>query len=497
MKNVKKEYISKMTLDEKQLKSETIPNPVITGGLSEIGLHKISPIDIPKYLLMHPALPRGIEIKANRMVRLVDEDLNLNIIKNNKKTLVKEINNKNIDLLREEAKEYCKDILDNSGGPLFIKKYASGAYRFGTSFALLQTNNAENKVLRFEYQNEIFFGPAYYSDKLKGSNINWGDIPMLERNALLGKIKIDPKTKTISKYTQYNKQYPEREESNLKNNSTYVNTRTNPNLKSSSPGKLVPFGPEFDKSIVMQLAFDTIGDDTLGISLVQFLHLTIKYLLNMERGAAQTIVNFGFNKWKASTPFKDETKMRKFGQSLSKINTDAVVVLPENVTLENIVPGTTEFDRVHPIFMRLIAIRLGIPMPLLVQDGSSTNKSTVSEQRKEMHDDFIADELTVEKSINDGFFKSCQIKYSHLSVQELDLIVPKFKFKLPEDNIDSIQDRDLKFSLMIRNYSMSAKMWNEVEDSEVVKILSNKVKELIGLSMKNIEYSSNNANTKK
>ena len=77
VKNTK--IISKMSIDERELKSTTTTNPVVLGGLEQIGLKRIAPIEIPKYLLMHPALPRGIELKANRMIKLVDEDLLGNI----------------------------------------------------------------------------------------------------------------------------------------------------------------------------------------------------------------------------------------------------------------------------------------------------------------------------------------------------------------------------------------------------------------------------------
>ena len=464
VKKTKKE--SKFAIDEKKLKSDTIPNPVVTGGMEAIGLQRISPIDIPKYLLMHPALPRGIELKANRMIKLVDEDLEENVLINKSKS--KEA---------EEAKEYCKDILYNSGGPLFLKEMAQGAYRFGTSFSVLQTNIAETDVLRFEYQHEIFFGASKYPKLLKGANVDWGDIPMMERPFLAGKMKINPKTKKIAKYTQLTRKYPERKEDNYKFNSEeYVNTRTHPALKESSPGELVPVGNEIDENYVIQLAFDRIGDEPLGISLVQFLHLTIKYLLNMEKGAAQTQVNFGFNKWKANTPFKDEKKMKAFGQSLARINTDAVVVLPKDIELTNIAPGTTDFDKVHPIYLQLVAMRLGIPMPLLTQTGTSTNKATISEQRKDMYEDFIADELVIESEVNNGFFKACRIKYTDLSIKEIEKIVPKFKFKQPPENLNDETERNLKFSLMNRNDCMSAKMMVEAGANDVANIIMDRVK---------------------
>ncbi len=481
-----KQKISKMAVDEKDLKSDTIPNPVVTGGMEAIGLERINPIEIPKYLLMHPALPRGIEMKANRMIKLVDEDLEGNII-----------SNPSGGDNAEEAAKYCKNILYNSGGPLFLKQMSQGGYRFGTSFSVLQTNIAETEVLKFEYQHEIFFGPAKYPKLLKGVNVNWGTIPMVNRTSLIGKMKINTKTKRIAKYTQLTKRFPETYESNFKSQSSeYMETRTHPELRTKFHGELVSVGKEIDEKFVIQLAFDTIGDEPLGISLIQFLHLTIKYLLNMEKGGAQSMVNFGFNKWIANTPFKDLKKMNEFGSSLAKINTDAVVVLPKDIELKNIVPGTTEFDRVHPIYLKLIAMRLGIPMPLLTQDGTQTNKATIQEMRKDMYEDFIADELTIERSINEGFFKSCIIKWPELSIKDIEKIVPKFKFGQPPEDKDVEQKRDLEFSLMIRNYAMSAQMFGGNKfwkgDEGVVKSISKKVTGLVEGEKKKVAISDKN-----
>jgi len=486
----KTQEISKFKVDEKDLKAETIPNPVVLGGPKEIGLTRLNPIDIPKYLLMHPALPRGIEIKANRMIKLVDEDLESNVVKNKYATENEiEVNGikTKISTLAEEAVEYNRNILYNSNGALLLKQHTMEAYRFGTSFIVLQTNMSETEVLRFELQHPIFFGPAKYPNDLKKKGVDWMGVPMSERISLAGKMKIDPKTKTIAKYTQLTKKVPspttegETDSSGYVDNykaglSEYVDTRSNPELKEYSSGQLTPIGDEFDKDYVIQLMFDRIGDEVLGISLVQFLHLTINYLLNMEKAGAQTMVNFGFNKWKAETPFKDQGKMQAFGQSLSKIQTDSVVVLPKDIKLDNIEPGTTEFDKVHPIYLQLIATRLGIPLPLLTQTGTETNKATLQEQRKDMYEDFIADELAIEMSINDGFFKACQIKWPDLTIKELNLIVPKFKFNQPPEDLDSEMERNLKFSLMNRNDALSIKMLIESGVKDVANVIAERLK---------------------
>ena len=469
--------ISKMAVDVNDLKSETIPNPIVLGGLEAIGLRRIQPIEIPKYLLMHPAIPRAIEIKANRMVKLIDEDLEKNVV-----------SNKSGHKLAEEAREYCRNILYDSDGSIFVKKMVKGSFGFGTSFSVLQTNKGETEVLRFEYQHEIWFGPARYPKVTQGEGINWDNIPRISRAVLFGKMKIDPKTKKIDKYTQLTRKYPERSESNFKIGiEEYVNTRTHPALKVQSPGELAPTGKEFDQDEVMQLAFDTIGDEPLGISLYQYLQLTVKYLLNMERAGAQSQVNFGFNKYKVSTPFKDPVKMKLFAATLANIQKDSVIVLPKDVILENIIPGTTDFNRVHSIYLQTIAMRTGIPYALLVQSGTQTNKATIGEMRKEMYEDFYADEIVIEKCINDGFFKACKFKYKKLTIKELNKIVPKFKFNMPPEDKDQITKRNLNESLTSRNYGTTAKMFSEIGLEDTAKNISKLVDKMAEQALKEFE----------
>jgi hypothetical protein len=465
--------ISKMAVNESELKDETMPNPIVQGGIGEIGLVRINPIDIPKYLLMHPALPRGIEIKGNRLIKLIDRNLKDNM----------KINSSG----KEEAKvafDYCKKILKDSGGPLFLREMAMGAHRFGTSFSVLQTNKGENAVLRFEHQHEIFFGPARYPEDVKALT-GWGDIPLKSRQSLAGKMKINPLTKKIAAYTQLTKKYPSRVEDNFKTQADeYVNTRTHPQLKSTMNTQLTPVGDEFSEKQVIQLFFDNMGDEPLGISLVQPLQLTLDYILKMEKAGAQTMVNFGFNKWVAETPFKTKAKMEEFAGSLANIQIQSVVVLPENIKLRNIAPGTTEFDKIHPIYLRQIAMRLGIPMPLLLQEGTSTNKATLDSQKEDMHEDFVADELQIERMVNDGFFKACKIKWPDMEFEEIELIVPEFFFKQPPESLDAETDRNLKFSLTVRNYTGAAEQaTNAGLKQEVIDLIGQKVSAIIQKSM--------------
>jgi len=348
--------ISKFVLNEKDVKNETLPNAMTIGGLPEIGLKRLKPAAIPKWLLSHPAVERGIEFKFNRMIRQLDKnDIANNIIpKDNSKEAT-------------DARDYCVEILKNSSNQpvTWIKQFGRDAMRFGDNYLLLVTNRKRDKVLRWELQHPIFFSPMY--DKMGGSQTV--DINPMFNFALRGqdniKYRIDPKTKKPSEYTQ------------LKKMSTTVglpSTTINPeNIN------FIPVGKIFPAKRVVQLNFDRMGDDPFGIPIAQTLWTTVKQIIRVEDAGAETMVAFGYNRWIANTSFRTKEKMQSFGRSIENIAKRSVIILPEGIKLENVKPGSTEFDKVHDILLSLIAMRLGISIVQLKGEGADINKSCYDE----------------------------------------------------------------------------------------------------------------------
>ena len=56
-------------LDKEKLEKGISPSPLATGDLKEIQYKKLERDMIEHYLLLHPVIPRGIELKSNRMIR--------------------------------------------------------------------------------------------------------------------------------------------------------------------------------------------------------------------------------------------------------------------------------------------------------------------------------------------------------------------------------------------------------------------------------------------
>jgi len=399
-------------VDPDDVESRDPPNPVVTGGLETLGLKIISPVNIPRLLLMHPALPRGIEIKANRMVRLMDNDLERNIAPFDSTADAK------------EAREYCKKILNDSGGPIFVKKYVKEAYRFGDAFSTAVLNEMRDAVLFFQNEHPIFFGISKY------------DAQTAPESFLVDKWKIDPRTRLPISYSQYTPELPLTQFSK-------INAHT----------KLVAVGDDIPPDFVVQLNFDTIGDEPIGISLAQYIADIIVQLKEVERAGAQTQVNFGFNKYIVATPFKKTEKLKKFIKTLDNIANQSVIGLPENTSITTPELRRTQFKEYHDVFIMLIATRLGIPRIQLTGESGDVNRATLQTLSQLMNEDSVADEMGVQKAVNEMFTKACWVKFGTDFTK-----IPVFKFLPPPEDQTELMEREFRRSLAIRNVAAVVEM---------------------------------------
>lgn len=425
--------ISKMVIDEKDTDGQTVPDAVTLGGYQEIGIKRLKPIAIPKWLLSHPAVERGIEFKFNRMIKQLDKD---NIAKNIKPA--------DDSKQAKEAAEYCATILKNcSLQPMtWIKQFGRDAMRFGDNYFVLITNKAGSEVKRWELQNPIFFSPGFDKEEGLASNHPFALSLRGEKGT---KFHIDPKTKKPSDYTQLKKKV-----SNI--TSTGYSSG---NLQDPASIEMEPFGKLIPASKVVQLNFDRIGDEPMGIPIGQTIWSVVGHILKVEDAGTQTMINFGYNRWVANTKFRTVEKMKDFGKSIENIAKRSVVILPEGVDLTNIKPGSTEFDKVHNILLSLIAMRLGISRIQLIGESADINKATLNSMMKDIRYDFFADELELESAINDGFVKSCNIKYNIKGKAVETFPYPRFSFYEMEEDEDVKAARLLKESLSIRNFTFS------------------------------------------
>lgn len=400
--------------DPSNLNPETVPSIVSIGGPQEISIIKIDPRDAEKYLWMHPVIPRGIEIKANRMTRrgfaVVD--------------------GKTPD---KEYTEYCRKILANSGGVKNINQWIQDAFGFGDGYRTLVLNEAGTEVLRINREHPVFFTVAKYNEK--------------ENKKRAGKFKISRVDKKPLAYTQ---------------------------LMIDNEDKLIPTGKEIPRDRVAHLFFDSWGDEPVGISLVQYLQLTLKYIMNMEEAAAETIFRNGFIQKKVTTDIRTDKGLRALAKNLTEINSRDALILPKGTDVENLVPSSTEFPQYHERFITQLSIRIGVPKPILTQEGISTNKSTLREMMKDVAFDYSMDELVVEEVLtNEVFVSSCKVKFK----DSFDINkVPEFKFNVVPEDKEVETEILVNRATYINTMANSIKTLIEAGEAEVAKGVSDELK---------------------
>jgi len=403
-------------IKSEDVKHVTDASPILLGGMEEISLKRVDPEDIEKYLLMHPAVPRGIEIKANRMT-----SRGFKIIPYDSSEKAK------------EAAKICSNIFENSDGGILINNWIQDTFAFGNGYLTLVPNKKGTRILRLNREHPIYFSiskyPKNHPDKDKR-----------------GKYKIDPKLKIPQYFAQ---------------------------RKKTSSGEWEQFN-EIQGDRVAHLKFDTWGDEQEGISMIQYLYRTLTYLMNIEEAGAQTMWRNGFVQKKVTTKIKSEAGMKKLAKSLSEINSRDAVLLPDGVDVTNLNPGTVQFADFHKIFLKLVAIRMGIPLPILTLDGTSTNKATMDVLTRDMMDDLKSCELIVETTIRNQIFKPAL----GLELGEDFDKFPYFKFNMPREDQNEKSQRMLRVSQSIESLVDSAKSLIELGKIEEANLILESIKEL-------------------
>jgi len=292
------------------VKVSTEPSPLLVGGYSEIDITPVALTDVEKWLTFHPVIPRGIEIKANRMVS---------------RGYI--VSGKN-----EEAVKYCENILNNSGGIIFLKRWTEDAIAFGNGYGKLVPNKADTEIVYVDIKHPVYFGYL----KEKNSNNEW-------------QIVIDSKTNRPKGFSQY---------------------------RYTSGGEKERFGQVIPLDEVAHLAFDRWGDEIEGTSIMQYLQTTLGNIINIENAGAQAGYLSGNPRYKFTTNIKDRAKLQEFANSVRNINERDAIILTEGSDAEILSPGITNFPEYHERFLTLLAVKLGIPKPLLTMDATCHSEDT-------------------------------------------------------------------------------------------------------------------------
>ena len=348
-------YIKSLLRDEQSLEIDyndankiTQASPILVGGTQEIDIPDMDLRDVERWLFIHPVVPRGIEIRANKIVG----------------------RGYTISGKHEEANKYIEKILHESGGILFLKRYVEDAIAFGNGWADIITNKAKNEVLKCDTLHPIYFGFA--KKKVQTDNgEQWIKV-------------IDKKSQKPIGYQQY----------------------------STIDNELQPVGNIIPKDRALHLAFDTWGDDPEGVSVIKYLRTTLQNIATIERAAAVSGERTANPRYKFTTNIKSEQVLKKFAQAVDNINERDAIILTEGNDVEVLSPGNSNFAEYHDKFLALISTRLGVPKTILFGDGTNSNKATLKEMTDFMREEYRTDEEFVKRSIQNQLIDvAIKLKY--------------------------------------------------------------------------------------
>jgi len=403
------------TADKADIKTEP-SQASLTDGKS-IELVKVDLITIRKLLNAHPVMPVGIDKKANRIINrgyaIVDGS--------------------------DKIREYLEALMSNSGGLILIKKWIKDSYGFGDGFLELVPNKAKNKVLYLQIKHPVYFG--YYKIKAKSNNLYSSE--SLE-------IAFDEKTNQPKGFCEY-----------------YINDQ-----KQRVPIKEPTVLP---LSRIAHLKFSTWGDEIEGTSVLQTVYTNIKQIMNIEDAGAETMYRNGFVQKKFTTNLTSTKKLEAFAKSVKDVNDKDAIILSKDTDVTNLNPGSTDFVEYHEQWLQLLAIALEMPLPLVTQSGTSTNKSTLDAQREDMYEDTFTDELIIKKTIDEQIFApAIKIAFPNAKVADY----PVFKFKPRPSQVDVELRRKETLSNTMLKLARAAKLFKEIGDDARFQTVMEKIEQI-------------------
>lgn len=402
--------------EQKQKEEQTQPSQVVLQGREALSIKELNEVEVEQYLLSHGVVSQGIDKRANRII--------------NRGYMIKGED--------EAAVNACKAVIERSGGEILLKNWIKDAYGFGKGWLELIYDTTKSEVLRLQQKHPVYFG--FLKEQKKGSGF-FGEDKWI--------IKWDEENNRPKGYCEYT-------------------------LKD---GKRIPVGgSEIPYEKVAHLKFDTWGDEVEGTSTMQYCYLPVKYLLNIEEAGAEAMYRNGFVQKKFKTNLVSQKQLREFSRSVANINEKDSIILTKDTDVENLMPGKTDFVPFHQEFMKLLSIPIGIPKPLLLMDGTDTNKATLKEVRTEMYEDSYADELIIKRTIDEQIFaRICEVKFPNLPKDKY----PKFFFKKrPQDRQTILELKNREADIMTKVANAAQIMFNMGMEKEAKEIMAKTVDSL-------------------
>ena len=390
------------------IKNDDDPSDLELYGLGEIKSKAIDSRVVYQYILNHPVIPRAIDIKLNGMIKQINVGTPYLMSR--------------VEIVRTKADtdgsyyNYCKSLYDDSGGDKTLRQFVKNGYGFGNGQLLGLLNQSNTQFIKYKIKHPIYFG--FDKDK----------IVKPQNGEEIWKVILDKKYKEPVGFRAYR----EEQSKNI-----------------MVPDKRSKLFPSWR---VVHLALDRWGDEVEGISMYQYIHRIVLFMMNMETDSALEVKHFGRLKYKFTTSFRNLDDIREYAQVISQILPQDAVILTEGGDCDLLVPKSTgPFASYWDKFLTILAMRTGIPKDILETTGKNSNNAVITSLKEDMIDDLSNDESEISNIIREQMFiPACALLFGGHPIKpnkKFDIKkVPYLMFKIREEDQNKLSTIFLKQS---------------------------------------------------
>jgi hypothetical protein len=255
------------------------------------------------------------------------------------------------------------DSMGNHYGIQMVEQFIRNSDTYGQGYLEL-VENEEGNIIALEHIHPFLFG------YLEGSDTN-NQVEGAYANIFETSILVDENQKPIS-YAQYK-------------------------IDKTAPSKRI-----VDKKIelkkVAKLSFRNIGDNLLGVSLIQRMFNDLKRGL-MIKDSITDAANLTIPKMVIRADHNNEDAQRRDVESLANLAVDDVIMVTTDKEVQFIQPGETQLPDFYDIFIKGITTASSVPRPLLLADGTEVNKATMDALMKQFRESLRSEENTVKRTM--------------------------------------------------------------------------------------------------
>lgn len=256
-----------------------------------------------------------------------------------------------------------EDGMGNHYGIQMVEQFIRNSDTYGQGYLELVQNDDGN-IIALEHIHPFLFG------YLEGSDTNHS-VEGAYANIFETSILVDENQKPIS-YAQYK-------------------------IDKTAPNRRI-----VDKKIelkkVAKLSFRNIGDNLLGVSLIQRMFNDLKRGL-MIKDSITDASNLTIPKMVIRANHNNEDAQRRDVESLANLAVDDVIMVTTDKEVQFIQPGETQLPDFYDIFIKGITTASSVPRPLLLADGTEVNKATMDALMKQFRESLRSEENTVKRTM--------------------------------------------------------------------------------------------------